>query len=109
MKILYITNRLDVGGIETNIVRLAQEFTRRGHTILVASGKGTLVPEVEAAGARHLAVDINLRNPSQILGTIKELSCILSGEQPDIVHIFSASTAILVWLARLQMRVAFRR
>jgi glycosyltransferase involved in cell wall biosynthesis len=108
MKILYITNRLDVGGIETNIVRLAQEFTRRGHTILVVSGKGTLVPEVEEAGARHLAVDINLRNPSQILGTIKELSCILSGEQPDIVHLFSASTAILMWLARLQMRVAAR-
>lgn len=109
MKILYVTNRLNVGGIETNIVRLAQEFTRRGHTILVASGNGTLVTEVEAAGARHIAVDINLRNPNQILATIKELSCILRGEQPDIVHLFSASGAVLVWLARIHMTVASRR
>ena len=109
MKILYITNRLDVGGIETNIVRLAQELTRRGHTIMVVSGIGTLVPEVQEAGARHLAVDINLRNPRQILGTIQELSCILSGEQPDIVHLFSASGAVLMFLARIQMRVASRR
>jgi glycosyltransferase involved in cell wall biosynthesis len=109
VKILYVTNRLDVGGIETNIVRLAQEFTRRGHTVLVASGKGTLVTEVEVAGARHLDVDINLRNPTHILGAIKELSRILSEEQPDIVHLFSASSAVLVWLARTHMMVASRR
>jgi glycosyltransferase involved in cell wall biosynthesis len=108
MKILYLSNRLNVAGLETNIVRLVREFTRRSHTILVAGGTGTLVPDVESAGARHLPVDINLNSPRQILAGVKRLSCILTEEQPDIVHVFSASSAVLVWLTQVQMRLTSR-
>jgi glycosyltransferase involved in cell wall biosynthesis len=108
MKILYLSNRLNVAGLETNIVRLVREFTRRGHAVLVAGGTGTLVPDVESAGARHLPMEISLNNPRQIMAGIKKLSYILAEEQPDIVQVFSASSAVLVWLTQMEMRLMSR-
>ena len=42
MKILLITESLDIGGIETNIIRLSKELVYNGHEVTVAARPGVL-------------------------------------------------------------------
>ena len=53
-KILMATMGLDIGGAETHIVELAKELKKRGYDVIIASNGGVYVPEVEAAGIRHI-------------------------------------------------------
>ena len=97
MKVLLLTNQLDVGGIETNIVRLTKELTARGHDVLAATAGGQLVHALEAAGGTHVPLATSSRS---WLGSARSLRRLLDVQAPDVVHVFSASTAVLMWMAR---------
>ena len=55
MKVLQIVPQLEVGGVETGTLNVAQALVQRGHPALVVSAGGALVPRVEALGegGRH--------------------------------------------------------
>ena len=59
MKILMATMGLDIGGAETHIVELAKALQRMGHRVTIASNGGVYVPEIEAAGIRHIKVPMH--------------------------------------------------
>lgn len=100
MKVLFITNQLNLGGIETNIVRLTRALVDRGHRVVTASSGGELVPKLTAAGGEHLELHIS-GGPAQLVRTARTLSNHLRRDPVDIVHLFSAS-AVAAWLpARL--------
>lgn len=97
MRILYLTTLMSTGGIEMNLIRLCQELTRRGHDVHLASAKGDLVPEFEAAGGRHY--DLFSRTKLGLVGRLFEtaraapkLLSLLKSLQPDIIHTQSALT-----------------
>lgn len=98
MKLLLLTNGLGMGGIETNLVLLAQSFKARGHEVLVAARGGLLAPEVVAAGARHVPLEVRLGRPGAVLRDARALQRLLREERPDVVHVFGASAALLLWL-----------
>lgn len=98
MKILFVTNQLQVGGIETNLVRLAREFTARGHSVVAATAGGKLVDDFEAAGGTHHVMNFSL-HPRSIRRSVADLRAVIEREQPALVHAFSASTAPPAWLA----------
>lgn len=97
MKLLLVTNQLDVGGIETNLVRLTRELSARGHTVLAATAGGALVPAFEEAGGRHLPLAMSMRS---LPAAARALRQVLDEQAPDVVHVFSASAAALVRAAR---------
>jgi len=95
MKIFFVTNALPLGGIEKNIVRLTREFSLRGHSVVVVSQGGVLEEDVLTAGGKHVCVETS---PGYWHRSVRKIRNILCEERPDIVHVFSASAAMLLWL-----------
>src|SRR5438477_202680 len=55
MRLLFVTNFLAVGGVETNLVSIASELARRGHTVMLAWRADRILlisREIEAAVRR---------------------------------------------------------
>ena len=50
MKILILTDRLEIGGAETHIAQLAQELAMRGEQVIVASSGGRIADRLEKQG-----------------------------------------------------------
>jgi len=112
MRILFVSNGLDLGGVETNLVRLTEELVARGHEVIVASGGGSLLSEIEAAGATHVGLSLAYKaypSPRQLLADVRVLDGVLRHRRPDVVHVFSASTAVMVLLARTLGGTRFSR
>lgn len=101
MKILFLTNQLAIGGIEKNIVRLTKELHARGHDVWTASSGGSLVPELIQSGGRHVDIDFS---PRRLPRSILALTRLMRHEAPDVVHVFSASSAITWRLSRIALR-----
>ena len=97
MKILFMTESLDVGGIEINIKRLSEELTLREHEVLVAARSGSLNQQIELTGARIIDLKMSITSPIKVLVDILRLRPFL--KENEIVHIFSAKAGLLCWFA----------
>lgn len=95
MKVLFLTNQLDVGGIETNLVRLVGALNRRGHRCVVGARPGTMSDEASSAGASLVALGMS---PRSLLSDMWRIRRVLSAERPDVVHVFSASSSAAAWM-----------
>lgn len=95
MHILFGTNTLEVGGIETNLVRLTRALTRLGHEVTVVSAGGALSQALECAGGVNVCLHMDLRSPVRIRQDVGTLHGLLRSHRPDVVHLFSASSAVL--------------
>lgn len=98
MKVLQILPELNAGGVERGTLEVAAYLTARGHEAVVVSNGGRLVPELEACGARHLALPVHRKHPASLL-QVRPLRRILAAERPDILHWRSRVPAWLAWLA----------
>jgi glycosyltransferase involved in cell wall biosynthesis len=96
MRILFVTNSLEVGGIETNLVLLVHALAADRHEPIVAARPGALSAEVEAAGGRTHALRMRWREPRAVAADVRALRRILRAETPDVVHVFSAASNTLV-------------
>lgn len=100
LRILYVTNRLDVGGIETNLLLLTAELTSRGHSVAVAAGPGSLSGDIQAAGAELVPLRARFRQPQSVLSDASEIRTFTKSFGPDVVHVLSASAALVVAVSR---------
>lgn len=97
MKIVYLTNSLDMGGIETNLCRLTGALSYRGHSVSICARPGTLSPTILANGGTVLDLAMRPSSPISILRDIHRLRRILSRES-EIVHVLSATAALVLYL-----------
>ena len=97
MQVLMVTNSLEMGGIETNLVRLTRALTERGHRITLGVRPGVLTEPAEDAGATIVPLSMKLWSLPDLWRDIHLLRrSVLTGA--DVVHVFSASTAVVLWL-----------
>ena len=60
MKLLYLmTEPFGIGGVQSDILTLSEDLTKKGHEIFVATTTGELLEELKSKGARHLDIDFN--------------------------------------------------
>ncbi|MGH2500527.1 MAG: glycosyltransferase [Candidatus Limnocylindria bacterium] len=90
MDIVLITNSLAVGGVETNLLGLADSFHRRGHSVRVVSAGGALRPELDARGISHVTLPIRLA-PGALAASALSLRRSLERGPAHIVHAMSAA------------------
>lgn len=95
-----VTNRLNVGGIEKNMVLLCEELSRRGHRVLAASAPGVLVQALEEGGGRHVALRGPGAGPFALAQDVRTVRAVIRDEKPDVVHVFSAWAAVVVFAAK---------
>ncbi|MBW8782102.1 MAG: glycosyltransferase family 4 protein [Verrucomicrobia bacterium] len=98
MKILQILPELNAGGVERGTLEIASALVEAGHESAVVSNGGRLVPALEAAGSRHLALPVHRKSFSSLL-QVSRLRRIFEKEKPDIVHARSRVPAWIAWLA----------
>ncbi|UNK42861.1 glycosyltransferase [Luteimonas sp. S4-F44] len=98
LTVVQLLPALSSGGVERSTIEIASALVAAGHTAIVVSAGGRLVPELEATGARHIALDIGAKRP-WALRHVRTLRRLFAETGADIVHARSRLPAWLGWLA----------
>ena len=103
MKILHLTNHLNIGGITTYIRTLAFEQVKAGHDVFVWGARGLCSDDLKAAGVTVL--DDVPRCKSELSPrlwlALPKLIDILKTRSIDIVHTHTRVTQVLATVATL--------
>lgn len=97
MRILYITNHLNIGGVTSYVLTLAAGLKKRGHSIYIASSGGALLPELSEKGIIYVPIPIKTKKEvgPKILASLLKLNKFLRHEDIDLVHTHSRTTQVL--------------
>ena len=93
MKVVHLLPALEQGGVESVVCGLVRAIG--GCESVVISKGGRLVGRVEAAGGRHIALDLKSKNPLTYFTRAWKLRRILRAERPDLV---CAHSRVPAWL-----------
>ena len=100
MKVIHLLPALEQGGVETVVCDLVRELGKRWESVVVSKG-GRLVEKIEAAGGRHIALDLKSKNPLTFFSRAWKLRRILRQEKSDLVCAHSRVPAwLFVWANR---------
>lgn len=91
--IMQIIPVLGPGGAEQGCVDIAAELVRAGAKSIVVSNGGTRLHELTRAGAEHINLPVDSKNPLIMLRNIKRLRNIIHTHKVDIVHVRSRAPA----------------
>lgn len=105
MHVVQLLPALQEGGVERGVVEMNRELVRRGVTSTVISRGGRLVAEIEAAGGRHVTLDVGSKNPLTAPWRARQLRQALAELRPDLVHVRSRLPAWLLRLANRRLRL----
>ena len=97
--VLQLLPALHVGGVERGTVDIAAALQAAGWKAVVASAGGPMVAELERAGAVHVTLPLDRKNPLTIHGNAKRLAEVIDRYDVDIVHARSRAPAWAGWLA----------
>ena len=107
MKILQILPELNVGGVETGTVDLANYLVKHGHQSVVVSNGGELAASLEASGTRHYTLPVHQKSLWTMFRMIKALRRIIREEDVDIVHARSRVPAWIAYFACRKTKASF--
>lgn len=97
MKILFLVNHLNVGGITSYILTLASGLKKKEHSVFIASSGGELLPEFNNLGVIYIQVPVKTKNElsPRILFSAFKLSKVIKDNKIDILHSQSRTTQVL--------------
>jgi glycosyltransferase involved in cell wall biosynthesis len=97
MNILLLTSHFNPGGVTTYCLVLCRYLANDGHRMIVASGGGACVKELESLGIKHYQVPINTSselNP-KLFRAYRQLKKIIADENIQVIHAQSRVTQVL--------------
>ncbi|MEW6101643.1 MAG: glycosyltransferase family 4 protein [Candidatus Omnitrophota bacterium] len=97
MKILFLANHLNTGGITSYLFSLARGLKKKGHGIYLASSVGDLLGKFKEANIDFIPVPMKTKqelSPKIILSALR-LKGIIKKEGIEVVHSQSRTTAVL--------------
>src|SRR6185503_16845617 len=83
---LQVVPSLVTGGVERGTVDVAQALSQAGWRALVVSSGGPMVRELERAGAEHITLPLDTKNPRSIRRNAETLAALIRDQDVDIVH-----------------------
>lgn len=107
MKVMHLLPSLSSGGVEQVVLELCEGLTAAGVDNVVVSAGGSMVPAIEAAGARHITRPIGKKSLFTLL-QIGSTARLIREEKPDILHLHSRVPAWVGYLACRKLRPAER-
>ena len=99
MTIVQMLPELNVGGVETGTVDIAKWLAQNGHKVIVISGGGRLVKQLEAAGVTHYQLPVGRKSPFSIIPMICAVRAIFKKEGVQLVHARSRIPALIAFFA----------
>ncbi|HEX7776037.1 MAG TPA: glycosyltransferase family 4 protein [Parvibaculum sp.] len=91
--ILQIVPTLDIGGAERTTVDIARAIVDAGGRAIVASSGGNLVDELRGAGAEHIVLPAQSKNPLVMALNVARFRRLIRSEKIDLVHARSRAPA----------------
>ncbi len=109
MKILLLTTHLDFGGISIYCISLAKALKERGHDVIIASGGGALLPELEKIGVQHIYINIRTKSEFSplVLKAFLKLERTLGPDKPHIIHAHTRVTQVLAFMIYKKMGISY--
>ena len=98
LKILQVLPALNGGGVERGTLEFARELVNKGHTSMVLSNGGRMVPELEREGSTHYQLPVHKKTLLS-LRWVRPVRRLILELKPDIIHVRSRLPAWIVWLA----------
>jgi glycosyltransferase involved in cell wall biosynthesis len=95
--VLQVLPSLVTGGVERGTVEIAQALTAAGWRAVVASAGGPMVREIARAGAEHVQLPLDSKNPLVVRANAKRLQDLILSREVDLVHARSRAPA---WSAK---------
>ena len=97
MRILFITNHLNTGGITSYCLTLAGGLAKRGHNVYIASSGGDYVSKLAANNINYIPIPIKTKSElsPKILISLIKLRRFIKQNQIDIIHANSRTTQVL--------------
>ncbi len=106
MKVLQILPALELGGVERGTVDLARSLKAKGVEVVVISGGGTLVQELERERISHYSLPVGKKSLFS-LSLVQRIEEIIQKERIDLVHARSRVPGWLAWFAARKAGVPF--
>lgn len=97
MKVMHLLPSLSSGGVEQVVLELCEGLCSRGIENVVVSAGGSMVPAIEATGARHITRPIG-RKSLFTLFQVGRTARLIQAEKPDVLHVHSRVPA---WVGQL--------
>jgi len=91
--VMQIIPALGAGGAEQGCIDIAAELTRAGAKAIVVSNGGARVPELARAGALHINMPVDSKNPLVMWQNIGRLRKLIRQHGVDILHARSRAPA----------------
>ena len=107
MKVMQILPELNAGGVELCVLELAQGLVAAGHTSLVVSNGGVLVPTLELQGSLHIRLPVHRKSLVSLI-QVWFLRRLLQQQKPQILHYHSRVPGWIAYLAWLSLRPSLR-
>jgi glycosyltransferase involved in cell wall biosynthesis len=98
---------LHAGAADAGAVQLVRILVAGGHRPIVVSSGGRLVPDVTAAGARFIAMNVASNSPAIILRNAIALARLAREERCDVIHAHGRAPAWSAYYAARRNRVPF--
>ncbi|MBQ8381102.1 MAG: polysaccharide pyruvyl transferase family protein [Clostridia bacterium] len=95
MKILMLTDKMDIGGAETHIVTLIRELRKMGVEITLISGGGVYIKDLLPLGIRCVTAPLGRRDPASIISSYRAVK-----REMKLCHIVHAHTRFTANLAK---------
>ena len=96
MKILMLTDNMDMGGAETHIRDLILGLQSMGAEVHLMSGGGRLADMLEQDGIRQLRTSLFCRRPVELLVARRRIRQLVKQERYDILHAHARIPALLL-------------
>jgi L-malate glycosyltransferase len=100
MRLLYLmTEPFGIGGVQSDLLTLSEDMTKRGHEVYVATTTGILLEEVKSKGARHVDIDFQFAGLRGLLRAALALRKAVREHAIELVAPQSVRSSIVAFVA----------
>jgi glycosyltransferase involved in cell wall biosynthesis len=109
MKILYLmTEPFGIGGVQSDILTLSEDLTKRGHEVHVATTTGVLLEELKGKGALHVDIDFHYSGFGGLWKAAMALRKAVQERGIELVAPQSVRSSIVAWFALRMLPYGYR-
>ncbi|MBI3899528.1 MAG: glycosyltransferase [Gammaproteobacteria bacterium] len=109
MKLLYLmTEPFGVGGVQSDILTLTEDLSRRGHKVYVATTEGVLLQEVIGKGAHHVNIDFHYRGLAGFWRAARALRDVVRRERIEVLAPQSVRSTLVAYVALRLLPFGYR-
>ncbi|MDO6459862.1 glycosyltransferase [Granulosicoccaceae sp. 1_MG-2023] len=111
MKILYLmTEPFGYGGVQSDLLALSEDLSKRDHDVLVATSEGELLDELKAKGATFIDIDFHfgLSSPLKFFKSVMALRKAIKEHQVEMLAPQSVRSTLVSWIALRVLPFSYR-